>query len=231
MSNDYFRFKQFIVQQQHCAMKVGTDGCMLGAWAHGGARILDVGTGTGLLALMMAQRFPLASITALDIDPMAVGQARQNVAASPFASRIHVCMADFSKDNQALPSTDYDAIICNPPFFADSLQCPDMQRTVARHTSALSYQQLMSHASQLLSKQGMLSVIVPFDCRSRMEEAAALSGLVLTRLCAVRTTERKPPRRYLLAFSPCSDTAPETSEIVIGSPQFNELLRDFYLKL
>ena len=94
MSNSYFRFQQFTVHQDRCAMKVGTDGTLLGAWARGGRRILDIGTGTGLIALMMAQRFPQAVVTAVDIDEDAVGQASENVAASPFAGRIAVEQAD-----------------------------------------------------------------------------------------------------------------------------------------
>ena len=99
MSNSYFRFKQFVVRQERCAMKVGTDGTLLGAWAQGGKKILDIGTGTGLIALMMAQRYPQALVTAIDIDAEAVEQAQENVMASPFADRINVILGDIRNSN------------------------------------------------------------------------------------------------------------------------------------
>ncbi len=244
MSNSYFQFRQFTVHQERCAMKVGTDGCLLGAWARGGERILDVGTGTGVIALMMAQRFPDACVTAIDIDAAAVSQARENVAASPFAARIEVHQADFTTFPSPFTLHQYTSIISNPPYFADSLQCPDAQRTKARHTTSLSYETLMAHAAELLDADGEISVIVPFDSLQRMESAAALAGLMLSRRCAVYTTMRKPPRRYLLAFrkstipsipkekQPCSPFMQRIGEsLLIGSPEYHTLLRDFYLKL
>ena len=120
MKNSYFAFRQFTIHQERCAMKVGTDGTLLGAWAHGGQRILDVGTGTGLIALMMAQKNVDARVTGIDIDESAVEQARQNVAASPFANRVEIRHEDL-----AMTTGEYDAIVCNPPYFAQSLHCPD----------------------------------------------------------------------------------------------------------
>ena len=225
-------------------MKVGTDGCLLGAWASGGERILDVGTGTGVIALMMAQRFPDASVTAIDIDAAAVSQACENVAASPFADRINVLQADFTHCPSSLTLHQYTSIVSNPPYFEDSLQSPDVQRTQARHTTSLSYGTLMKHAAELLDADGEVSVIVPFDCLQRMESAAALAGLTPSRRCAVYTTMRKPPRRYLLAFrkstTPSTPKGKEPSSpvlegvgetLLIGSPEYHTLLRDFYLKL
>ena len=120
MPNDSFRFKQFLVRQDLCAMKVGTDGTLLGAWARGGERILDVGTGTGLIALMMAQRFPQARVTGIDIDEAAVRQSVINVGSSPFAQRITI----LQQACQAMQGT-FDAIVSNPPYFEQSLECPD----------------------------------------------------------------------------------------------------------
>ena len=131
MANDYFQFKQFTVYQQRCAMKVGTDGTLLGAWAQvptESARILDIGTGTGLIALMLAQRFPQASVLGIDIDQDAVCQAKENVENSPFASRIkieHANVMDYNNEE------GFDAIVSNPPYFVDALTCPDQQRTIA----------------------------------------------------------------------------------------------------
>lgn len=261
MPNDFFQFRQFTVRQGLCAMKVGTDGTLLGAWASvpsvvvyasKRASILDIGTGTGLIALMMAQRHPQALVTAIDIDPQAVRQARENAAASPFADRINIIEGDIRKllspplegSGEVFP---FDAIVCNPPFFDSSLESPDAQRTLARHTSSLSYRELMACAWQLLSEDGVLSVVIPSDCKARLEAEATLQGFFLTRSCAVRTTPKKPPRRFLLAFKKHPETSPGPSKggesddfpppseglgevLVIGSDAYRELMKDFYLK-
>ena len=158
-------------------MKVGTDGTLLGAWAHGGRTVLDIGTGTGLIALMMAQRFPQSQVTAIDIDEDAVAQARENVVASPFADRISVVLGDIRNTNHTNGQTlcvNYEAIVVNPPYFIESLECPDDQRTTARHTSSLSYRDLMGAACRLLADDGELSVVIPFDCKARLESEALL---------------------------------------------------------
>ena len=228
MSNPYLRFKQFTVWQDQCGMKVGTDGCLLGAWAHGGHRILDIGTGMGIMALMMAQRFETARVTAIDIDAAAVRQASDNVSRSPFSARIQVEQADILAYHAA---ESYDTIVSNPPFFIDSLASPDEQRTLARHAQSLSYEALTHAAAQLLSDEGEFSVVVPFDYRSRMESAAALASLSLCRSCAVRTSPRKPPRRYLLAFRKQAAVPAPQTELTIGSADFESLLSPFYLNL
>ena len=169
MSNDYFQFRQFTVRQSRCAMKVGTDGTLLGAWATvppKPCRVLDIGTGTGLVALMLAQRFPQASVTALDIDSEAVLQARENVQSSPFADRIEVIQADAADFDAKEP---FDVVVSNPPYFEQSLECPDQQRTLARHAASLTYTQLTRTAFRLLGDEGTFSVVIPVDCRSRME--------------------------------------------------------------
>ena len=229
-----FQFKRFTIHQDRCAMKVGTDGVLLGAWANGGKQILDIGTGTGVIALMMAQRFTKAQVTGIDIDEAAVGQAKENVAASPFANRVemlHSSLQDFAcqhNGHSPLTSQPFDAIVSNPPFFVDSLKAPDQLRSVARHTDTLTYAELMLSASQLLSDNGELSVVVPFDYRRRMEDEALFAGLFPCRVCAVRTTASKPPRRFLLAFRkrPCPM---QTEEMTIGSETYRLLTGDFYL--
>lgn len=218
-----FQFKQFTIYQELCAMKVGTDGVLLGAWANGGKRILDAGTGTGIIALMMAQRYLDAVVTAIDIDEGAVKQAQQNVAQSPFAQQITV-LHNTLQEHQG----EYDAIISNPPFFIDSLAAPDEQRNVARHTQTLTYTELMQAAWRLLSDEGELSVVVPFDYRKRMEDEAIFVGFFLSKVCAVKTTERKPAKRYLLSFKkhPCRC---EQEQLTIGSERYQELTKEFYL--
>jgi tRNA1Val (adenine37-N6)-methyltransferase len=218
-----FQFKQFTVEQELCAMKVGTDGVLLGAWANGGQRILDAGTGTGVIALMLAQRYPEARVTAIDIDEGAVRQAQQNVTKSPFAAQVTV-LQETLQEHQG----EYDAIVSNPPFFIDSLAAPDEQRNMARHTATLTYAELMQAAYRLLSDEGELSVVVPFDYRQRMEDEAIFVGFFPSRVCAVKTTERKPAKRYLLAFRkhPCPC---EKEQLTIGSEDYQALTSAFYL--
>jgi tRNA1Val (adenine37-N6)-methyltransferase len=236
MANGYFQFKQFTVRQQHCAMKVGTDGTLLGAWAlasAGACRVLDIGTGTGLIVLMMAQRYPEAQAIAIDIDEKAVFQAQENVQASPFADRIQVFQADVQTFED---SEKFDSIVCNPPFFEDSLVCPDAQRTEARHTISLDYRQLMESAFRLLKDDGRFSVIIPTDSRSRLESEAHLRGFFISRLCSVQTTLKKSPKRYMIEFMkhPVNEID-ITNGILELSPQiksdwYRELTQEFYIK-
>ena len=212
-------------------MKVGTDGVLLGAWARGGLHILDAGTGTGVIALMMAQRYPEALVTAIDIDEGAVRQARENVAQSPFAERVEVLretVQEFDGGNGSNGVCGYDAIVSNPPFFIDSLAAPDEQRNMARHTQTLTYAELMQAAYRLLADDGELSVVVPFDYRQRMEDEACFVGFFPSRVCAVKTTERKPAKRYLLAFRkhPCPC---QKEQLTIGSEDYQALTSAFYL--
>lgn len=236
MSNDYFQFKQFTVRQNRCAMKVGTDGTLLGAWAslpERPCRVLDLGTGTGLIALMLAQRCQEASIVAIDIDADAVLQARENVAASPFSSRIEVIEADAAVFS---PSERFDAIVSNPPYFEQSLECPDQQRTLARHTASLTYATLVKTAFRLLRDEGTFSVVIPTDSRSRMESEAMLAGFFLSRRCNVRTTPRKSAKRCLIEFSkvPVKEYITEEGIIEISpgqrSPWYRCLTDQFYIK-
>lgn len=192
-----FRFKKFEILQDRCAMKVGTDGVLLGAWASGGTRILDIGCGTGLIALMMAQRFPAAQVVGIDIDEEACGQARENVAASPFGDRIdvaHCRLQDYSGE-------EFDAIVSNPPFFLNSLKNPDSKRAMARHADTLPFRDLWQGVKHLLSENGIFSVVLPSEVREYFVSEACISGFYLVRQCAVKTVERKQPKRYLLAFS------------------------------
>ena len=221
-----FRFKQFSIHQDRCAMKVGTDGVLLGAWAQGGQRILDIGTGTGLIALMMAQRYPEAEVTGIDIDQEAVQQAQENIVQSPFKDRVEAVHSSL-QDYTSLASS-FNSIVSNPPFFVDSLPAPDRQRTIARHTNTLTYRDLMQSAYQLLSDEGELSLIIPFDYRRRLDDEAIIMGFFPCRVCAVRTTDSKPPRRYLLAYRkhPCPC---QQESLTIGSASYRILTQPFYL--
>lgn len=230
MANDFFQFKQFIVRQNLCAMKVGTDGTLLGAWARGGERILDIGTGTGLIALMMAQRHVNAFVDAIDLDAGACLQAEQNVAESPFCGRIKV----WNKSLQEFAGEEtvgrYDAIVSNPPYFLYSLKAPDERRSMARHADTLSYYDLMKCSAKMLAENGEISVVIPFDCRKHLEEAAVVAGLFPARICAVKTKPSKAPKRYLLAFTN-RPVAVIEDELILGSDEYVEMMKDFYLKL
>lgn len=193
-----FRFKQFEIEQDRCAMKVGTDGVLLGAWAQGGRRILDIGSGTGLISLMMAQRFPEAEVVGIDMDADACGQARENVMASPFRDRVEiVCcrLQDFGAAGV------FDAIVSNPPFFVDSLKNPDSKRTMARHTDSLPFRDLFAGVKRLLSDDGIFSAIVPVEVVEQFVAESCILGFYLIRKCGVKTVERKQPKRFMLSFA------------------------------
>lgn len=213
-------------------MKVGTDGLLLGAWAQGGKHVLDIGTGTGLIALMMAQRFHEAHVDAIDIDADAASQAEDNARRSPFADRVAVRCVSLQ---EYVAEREYDSIVCNPPFFTQSLQSPDSKRTLARHSVALPFDDLFRHARRLMSEDGVLSIVVPSDALSQIETAAVMNNLFLVRRCLVRTTRKKPARRLLLSFSqkpsPFHDEEGVIQEAVNEpSEWYRNLTCDFLLK-
>ena len=236
MSKNSFQFKQFTVKQEHCAMKVGTDGTLLGAWARVYAkepRILDIGTGTGLIALMMAQRYPQATVVGIDIDMNAVLQAQENIAASPFADRIMINREDATK---LFDKEGFDAIVCNPPYFVDSLICPGEQRTLARHAITLNYNTLIRSARNLLKNDGCLSIIIPIENKEDIDSALAFEGLFVTRICQIKTTPNKLPKRLLIEIkkTPASDVD-FREEILESSPGmrsdwYREITKEFYIK-
>ena len=219
-----FRFKQFAIQDDRCAMKVGTDGVLLGAWVPGGTHILDVGTGCGLIALMMAQRFPKAHIDASDIDVEAVEQAKEN-GANAFMSRV--------QDWQG----SYDLIVSNPPYFQNSLKNPDKGRQTARHTDTLSYQELLNHSARLLTENGCLALILPAEAEAEVCEMAAQEGFVLARVTRVYSKVSKPVRRVMLLFEKSESRDIETTvdSLVLEnetggrSAAYSELCKEFYL--
>ncbi len=203
MANEYFRFKQFEVWHDKCAMKVGTDGVLLGAMApaEGTRRVLDIGTGTGLVALMMAQRCPEAEITAVEIVGEAARQAEENVARSPWSDRIRVVNADFKSFTDG---RRFDTIVSNPPYFAESLTSPDRDRTSARHTTELDFMSLIRHAAELLSPDGTLTLIIPTSVVTNIEKIAAAYGLCSVRRVVVVNRPGAAPKRTIdtLAFMP-----------------------------
>lgn len=236
MSNKYFEFKKFTIHQDRCAMKVGTDGTLLGAWASAPAQsryILDIGTGTGLIALMMAQRYPEAQIVGIDIDDAAVAQAIENVAASPFTERISILKQDVTTYK---PEMQFDVIVSNPPYFVDSLTCPDEQRSIARHAVTLTFEALIKSAYRLLKTEGTFSVVIPTEMRSKLEASARLEGFFISKVCCIKTTPKKPSKRQLIEFTKnpvnelftCEgilETSPNTR-----SDWYQKLTNDFYIR-
>ena len=222
-------------------MKVGTDGVLLGAWARGGRHILDVGTGSGLVALMMAQRFEEAEVTAIDIEPGACFQARENVAASPFAGRISVVEAALLSFQGGV----YDAIVCNPPFYAGTLKSKTAARTMARSAETLPFTDLFASAARLLSADGVFSVVIPSSCRSVFDAEATVAGvfdaeatvagLFPLRICALRTLAHKPVSRYLLAYGKRPADMVEEAEHCLNNDDMSRSewyvgqTKDFYL--
>lgn len=235
MSNNSFTFQKFTIHQDRCAMKVGTDGVLLGAWAHGGKRILDIGTGTGLVAIMMAQRFADAHVTAVEIDHNAALQACNNANCSPFASRIGI--VETSIQNFEVHGTQlFDSIVSNPPFFTDSLKNPDSQRATARHADTLPYRDLFTAVKRLLAEDGEFSAIIPSNCLTSFIAEAYLAHLVPIRRLAIRTTPRKQPKRLLVSFGHTSSESNATNEEQclmnpdgLGSDWYINLTSDFYL--
>lgn len=228
-----FTFRQFHIEQDKCAMKVGTDGVLLGSWAKGGKRILDIGTGTGLIALMMAQRFPDANIDAIEIDENAVIQATENVLRSPFTKQIvvkHCSLQTYSETKEK-----YDSIVCNPPYFVDSLKSNDNNRTVARHTDTLPFNELIKCAYQLLTPNGHFSLVLPVESYRILEPEAILNGFSVIKKVLVKTTPSKQPKRILVELDKVPDEYFSTTEYLQDSAGnksewYKEITKEFYLK-
>ena len=241
MSTPNFRFKQFTIWHDKCAMKVGTDGVLLGAWAPiavsiqpSAFRILDVGTGSGLVALMLAQRYSETKIDAIDIDASAVEQAKENFQSSAFSIQLSAFRSSF-QDWQGGP---YDLIVSNPPYFQNSLKNPDKGRELARHTDTLSYADLIHHSTRLLTKDGQLALILPAEAENEIRELAEVHSLYCLHVTRVYSKESKPARRVLLAFScqpsafsiqTSEDTLVLEDEIGGRSAAYSELCKEFYL--
>ncbi|MBO7457555.1 MAG: methyltransferase [Paludibacteraceae bacterium] len=239
MSTPNFRFKQFTVWHDQCAMKVGTDGVLLGAWCPKGTHILDVGTGSGLIALMAAQRFPEASVDAIDIDEAAVEQAQENFAASPWSDRLHAYLSPL----QNWSNHQYDLIVSNPPYFQNGLKNPDKARQAARHTDTLSFAELFRHSARLLSENGVLALVLPAETEQEVRGLAAAELFSPTHITRVYSKESKPARRVLMSFTRNSeipeyrnsdtslieDSLVLENEIGGRSAAYQELTKDFYL--
>ena len=236
MSNNFFRFKQFTVFQDCCAMKVGTDGVLLGAWAEAYKRnnVLDVGTGTGLIALMIAQRNTNATIDAIDIDEGCVMQAKRNISESPFSNRVNVEKSSF-QDFAARNDNKYDLIVSNPPYFHNSLKSPNLHRNYARHTDSLSFYEIISDGVSLLTESGSISLILPYEFKTSVLMHAKTVGLFAKRITNVFPLPHKPAKRFLIEFG-MSDTECVEDNLIVElsrhkyTDEYNALTNEFYLQ-
>lgn len=215
MPKPAFRFKQFTVQQDRCAMKVSTDGVLFAAWVNvdDARAVLDIGTGTGVVALIAAQRAPLARIDAVEIDPAAAEQAAENAAASPWAHRVRITCADVRTWQ---PSARYDLILCNPPYYARYSTPADDRLGLAKHGHALLFTDLIAATDRLLLPTGRLAVIIPLHREAELIALAATIGLHPQRRCVVRYVAHRPPKRVLLELRrPAPTTPPHTGSLTI----------------
>lgn len=233
-----FKFKQFELAQDRCAMKVGTDGVLLGAWVSLSEEtfsILDVGAGTGLIALMMAQRSHAELIDALEIDEDAYEQCTENFEASPWGDRLFCYHASFQEFVSEIDES-YDLVISNPPFYSEEPNSANPSRDMARFEDALPFEHLIIGAAHLLSAIGRLAVIIPFKEEERFTEIALQHDLYPNRICRVKGTPTSPIKRSLLEFS-FENTTPEITELIIETTRHNyteayvNLVKEFYLKM
>jgi tRNA1Val (adenine37-N6)-methyltransferase len=231
-----FRFKQFNVDQTGCAMKINTDGVLLGAMAQAKnpGTILDIGTGTGVIAMMLAQRFTEANIDAVEIDVSAAKTAGANFNNSVFYERIHIfptSIGDFLDEHL---DTKYDLIISNPPFFINSLESPKAKKTLAKHTDANFFEMLMKDVAEYLSEKGVCWLVLPIVTSALIKQLAKQNGLHLQKTISVHSFEYSEPHREMVCFG-FEDILAENNKYVIYqskdvySDEYQALLQPYFL--
>ena len=234
-----FKFKQFAVNQDRCAMKIGTDAVLLGAWCpidNNPKSILDVGAGTGILALMLAQRTNADQIDALEIDEEAYEQCVENFENSPWADKLfcyHAALDEFVDD----PEDEYDLIISNPPFYSEDFKTTDEQRDLARFQDAMPFEDLIEAADLLLSENGTFAVVIPYKEEERFIDLCAEYELYAVKATRVKGSQKTPIVRSLLAFKRYELSVLTADELVIEinrheyTEDYINLTQDFYLKM
>jgi tRNA1Val (adenine37-N6)-methyltransferase len=235
--NNYFQFKQFRIVQERSAMKVGMDGVLLGAWADpsGAERILDIGTGTGLIALMLAQKNSLAQIDAIEVDPEAFEEAVLNCQQSPWNDRIKLDLCSFQEFAELI-NQKHDLIVSNPPFFTNGIKAPLENRAQARHSDSLPLEVLISGAANMLAEKGRISLVLPIESLSDIASLADSNKLFISRLCRVTPNPIKPAFRILIELTNVECTIQEENLMIEFekhhdyTPEYKELTKDFYLK-
>ena len=244
MANNYFRFKQFTIQQDKAAMKVTTDGCLFGAWVAKqigeqpitAVQLLDIGTGTGLLSLMIAQKIPDYSIDAVEIDNNAYEQANENIIASPWKEKIQVFHADIKSFE---PGKKYDIIFSNPPFYENELKAEDEKRNIAHHNGGLSFNELFTIIKQRLTPEGHFYLLLPYKRNEEIRNLFLEHQLELSQLVFVKQSVNHGYFRIMLCGRLPSEQKGETviAEMAIKdnndnyTPAFVSLLKDYYLYL
>ena len=241
MNKKPFRFKEFTIHQDKTAMKVGTDGVLLGAWCTIDKypdTILDIGSGTGIIALMIAQRSDAMTIDAVEVDENAYEQTVENFEKSDWGDRLYCYNATFQEfaNEIAEEEESYDLIVSNPPFYTDAFESEDSSRNKARFTSALSFEELLEGVSKILSKNGIFSTIIPFKEEENFINIAKDQHLFLNSVCRVQGNKTSAVKRSILAFSFQETEVNETHLIIeIARHQYTEdyinLTKDFYLKM
>lgn len=228
-----FRFKQFAIRQTHAAMKVGTDGAMLGAWVDlsNAKTILDIGTGTGIIAMMLAQRSSLSLIDAIEVDEQAVIDAEFNFRNCPWPDRINLIHSSLQSFDTV---TKYDLIVSNPPFFENSLKSSSHQKKTARHTDSLHYTEILRFAKNNLAKKGKVALVLPVENAEKCIEYAEENNLFLSRVCKVKPIPHKQYHRFLFVLSK-EKTELIEEELVIETgkrhdytDQYIEMCKSFY---
>jgi tRNA1Val (adenine37-N6)-methyltransferase len=233
-----FTFKQFQVNQDRCAMKIGTDGVLLGGWTpliNNPYNVLDIGAGTGILSLMLAQRSNAEQIDAIEIDEDAYEQCVENFETSPWGDKLfcfHAGLDEFVDE----PEDEYDLIISNPPFYTDDFKSDNASRDLARFEDALPFEELIEAAALLLSDNGIFSVIIPFKEEERFVSMCKELDLFPLKITRVKGTPTSEIKRSLLAFCRIEQT-PLIDELIIEisrhnyTPEYIELTKEFYLKM
>ena len=237
MNRKPFHFKQFSIHHDRCAMKIGTDGVLLGAWTplHAAKNILDIGTGTGVIAIMLAQRSQVnVVIDAIEIDQAAYDQAKENINNCKWSHQItalHSPLQNFSKSH----AEKYDLIVSNPPFFLQGSKPLIENRKQARHADTLSHDDLITHSKYMLKETGLLSIILPFEEGTNFIRAAKNLGLYCQHYVAVKPKINKPVERLLLSFSKSQPIEMIKEKLTIQyeqrndyTPEYTMLTKDFY---
>lgn len=236
MSNSTFAFKQFVIQQDRCAMKVGTDAVLLGAYVNpiDSKNILDIGTGTGVIALMLAQKSN-AQIVAIDIDKEAAEQAKINFEESKFSDKLKVenkSLQEFVKSNEK----KFDLIVTNPPYFVGSLKSSDSNRSTARHTDLLPFNELIDGVKQLLTEKGKFCLILPKNEAIKFRELAETKGFHLSKLLRVRTRlDKEEEKRQILQFEYQPSEFSESTLVIEQdsrmsyTDEYKSLTKDYYI--
>ncbi|MFZ4546287.1 MAG: tRNA1(Val) (adenine(37)-N6)-methyltransferase [Bacteroidales bacterium] len=232
-----FHFKKFSIDDSAAAMKIGTDAVLLGAWTRceNETRILDIGTGCGILSIMLAQRTSMTLIDALEIDPAAAALAKENANISPWKERICIHETSFQDFSQATLNK-YSLIVCNPPFFSNSLKANTETRNLARHNDHLPLNDLFSGVANLLADTGTASFIFPFDGLEKWKTEAEKYSLIPVRIILVKSSPTHSPHRAMVTFTKEKTTEVVENEICIYlekgiySNEYQNLTSAFYLK-